>query len=176
MMFIENSAISIDVHGMLKDIHWFPLKFYWCSLLFIGCSMNVHWILLNSHWFPLMFKENGASVGRPSAAFGPLGVGVKRWKISVSRGAPPKTGPVSQPPPQPSAPIRSLRRPSAPAGWELSVGTGLPPQTPPDFLLAYTRLMLWVLFIALTRRRSRWILIRLILINIKLIFNLIKPY
>ena len=55
-------------------------------------------------------------------------------KVMFRVGLPPKTGPVSRPPPRPSAAIGAHQRPSAACGWVLSVGTGLPPQTPPDFL------------------------------------------
>ena len=57
-------------------------------------------------------------------------------------------------------PLGSHPPPSAACGWVLSVGTGLPPQTPSDFLFVYTRLMLLVLLVALTRRRSRRIYLR----------------
>ena len=70
-------------------------------------------------------------LGRPWAAFGPMWVGDKQFKNSVSREASSKNRTSL---PQPSAAIGGHRRPSAPAGWYLSVGTGLPPQTPPDFL------------------------------------------
>ena len=126
-----------DFHWLLFDVQWFSLICIWFSLIFI----DFHWIFIDVHWFSLIFKENGASVGQPSTAFGPLGVGVKRCKSGVSREASSKNRTRV---PTRSAPIGSLRRPSAafgghrqpsaPAGWELSVGTGLPPQTPPDFL------------------------------------------
>ena len=88
-------------------------------------------IFIDFQWF---FKESGASVGRPLAAFGPLEVVLNDQTIVFRLGLPPKTGPVSRPDRAPSAAIGPHRRPSAACGWELRSRTGLPPQTPPDFL------------------------------------------
>ena len=79
----------------------------------------------------MIFKENGASVGNPSV---PWGWVFTDAKVVFRVGHPPKTGSVSRPDRQPSAPIGPARPPSAACGWESSVGTGLPLQTPPDFL------------------------------------------
>jgi len=91
------------------------------------------------------------SLPRPSAAFcphrrpggGPLGVGVKRRKISVSCEASSKNRTSVG---QRSAAICSLLPPSAPWGWVLSVGTGLRPQTPPNLLVMFLLLVLSELF------------------------------
>ena len=62
-------------------------------------------VLLDFHRFSLIFKENGASVGQPSAPW--------RWvlndeKIVFRVGRPPKTGPMSRSLPRPSAAIGGL--------------------------------------------------------------------
>ena len=59
----------------------------------------------------MVFKEKGASVGNPLAAFGPLGVVLNDAKVVFRVGRPPKTGSVSRPDRQPSAPIGPPRRP-----------------------------------------------------------------
>ena len=73
-----------------------------------------------------MFKENVASVGQPSTAWGWV---LNDEKSSVSRG-----GLLEKQDQCPDS-LRPPPPPSAACGWVLSVGTGLPLQTPPDFLI-----------------------------------------
>ena len=76
-----------------------------------------------------MFKENGASVGQPSTAWGWV---LNDDKNSVSREASLKNRTSV---PTPSGPLRAH-------GWVLSVGTGLTPQTPPNLLVMFLLLVL----------------------------------
>ena len=98
----------------------------------------------------MVVKENGASVGQPWTAFGPVWVGDKQLKNNVSREASSKNRTSL---PQPSAPIGPHPQPSAPCGWVSRYRTGLPPQTPPDFYSSKVDVV-GAVGVVLTRRRE----------------------
>ena len=108
-MFIDVQCIFIDSHGFSR-------------------------VFIDFYGFSMIFKENGASVGRPSApwrwVFMPKNCCFAWGFLQKQDQCPDPIGSLRRP----SAPIGAHRRPSAPAGWELRSRTGLPPQTPPDFL------------------------------------------
>ena len=127
---------------IFNDFHLILLKFQWFSLIF-----NEY------HWISMIFIDIQGARGQCWTAFGPLEVDVNDEKVVFRVGLPPKPGPVSRPPPQPSAPPLGAHR--GPVGGCWAWVRVSPLKLPPTFYLYIQGGGCWVLLVALTRRRSR---------------------